>query len=81
MKIRMRYFASLREAAGKAEEEITLPDGAGVAEARALLAERYATLARLLPACTVAVNRAYAEADARLAAGDELVFIPPVGGG
>lgn len=54
---------------------------AGVPEARTLLAERHPALARLLPTCAVAINRAYAAADARLADGDELAFIPPVGGG
>ena len=81
MQIRIRYFASLREAAGQPEEALTLPDGLGVPEAREMLAERHPALARLLPTCAVAVNRAYAAADACLADGDELAFIPPVGGG
>jgi sulfur-carrier protein len=81
MIIRVRYFASLREATGQNEEELTLPEGTGVLEARALLAERYPALERLLPTCAVAVNRAYVAADALLTDGDELVFIPPVAGG
>jgi molybdopterin converting factor subunit 1 len=81
MQIRVRYFASLREAVGRSEEALTLPEGKGVSEARELLAERHPALARLLSTCAVAVNRAYAAADARLADGDELAFIPPVGGG
>jgi molybdopterin converting factor subunit 1 len=81
MRIHIRYFASLREATGQTAEDITLLEEATVATARALLAERYPPLARLLPGCAVAVNRAYVTADAPLHEGDELAFIPPVGGG
>lgn len=81
MQVRIRYFAGLREATVMEDETLTLPDGATAADVRALLGERYPTLVRLLPACAVAVNRAYVAADAPLHAGDELVFIPPLGGG
>ncbi len=82
MQVRIRYFAGLREATKIEGETLDLPDGAvTAAEVRALLGERYPALARLLPPCAVAVNRAYAAADAPLHDGDELVFIPPVGGG
>ncbi|HEX5440281.1 MAG TPA: molybdopterin converting factor subunit 1 [Ktedonobacterales bacterium] len=81
MRVRIRYFAGLREAAKIEGETLDLPDGATAADARALLGERYPALARLLPPCAVAVNRAYVAADAPLHDGDELVFIPPVGGG
>lgn len=81
MQIRMRYFAGLREATGTDGEALTLPDGATADAVRSLLGERYPALARLLPTCAVAVNRAYAATDTPLRAGDELVFIPPLGGG
>lgn len=81
MQVRIRYFASLREAVGADEETFDLPDGATVAQARALLAERRPALAALLPACAAAVDRAYALAETPLRAGVELAFIPPLGGG
>ena len=81
MQVRIRYFAGLREATKIEGEALDLPDGASAADVRALLGERYPALARLLPPCAVAVNRAYVAADAPLHNGDELVFIPPVGGG
>ncbi len=83
MQVRIRYFAGLREATKIEGETLDLPDGAPVtaADVRALLGERYPALARLLPPCAVAVNRAYVAADAPLHDSDELVFIPPVGGG
>ncbi len=81
MQVRIRYFAALREAVGEAEEALDLPDGATVAQARGLLAERRPALAKLLPACAAAVNRGYAQAETPLSDGAELVFIPPLGGG
>jgi molybdopterin converting factor subunit 1 len=81
MQVRIRYFAGLREATKTEGETLDLPDDATAVDVRALLGERYPALARLLPPCAVAVNRAYVAADAPLHDGDELVFIPPVGGG
>jgi sulfur-carrier protein len=81
MQVRIRYFAGLREATKIEGEPLDLPDGATAGDVRALLGERYPALARLLPPCAVAVNRAYVAADVPLHNGDELVFIPPVGGG
>ena len=81
MHIHLRYFAALRETTSRDGEEIELPEGATTATARDALAERYPALAGLLLCCAVAVNRAYAAADAPLHDGDELAFIPPLGGG
>ncbi|HZC04999.1 MAG TPA: molybdopterin converting factor subunit 1 [Ktedonobacterales bacterium] len=81
MQIRIRYFASLREAAGVTEETLDLPGGATVAQARSLLTERRPSLAKLLPTCAAAVNRSYVQAEALLSEGAELAFIPPLGGG
>ncbi|HMJ02450.1 MAG TPA: molybdenum cofactor biosynthesis protein MoaE, partial [Conexibacter sp.] len=78
MVVRIRLFAQLRERAGRAELELDLPDGARVRDA--LAADAVASLADGLP-LVMAVNREYADADAPLAAGDELALIPPVSGG
>jgi molybdopterin synthase sulfur carrier subunit len=81
MLVKVRLFASLREALGRGELQLELPEAATPEDAwralvgvRPALAERRASLA-------VAVNREYAPFDRRLAAGDEVVFIPPVSGG
>lgn len=81
MQIRMRYFAALREATGREAETLELPAGASIAAARDALLARYPALSRLLPRCAVARNHAYVDAQQVLADGDELAFIPPVGGG
>ncbi len=81
MNIHLRYFASLREATGRDTETLDVAAGSDVAAARALLAERYLSAAPILSRCAAALNRAYVAADTPLHDGDELVFIPPVGGG
>ena len=81
MSVRIRYFAALREATGRDEEPLDLPSEATSATVRALLAERYPALANVLPRCAVALNRSYVSADTTLHDGDELAFIPPLGGG
>lgn len=81
MRIHIRYFAALREAAGRDEEMLDAADGASVGAVRDQVGERHVALARLLPRCAVAVNRAYAGLDTILRDGDELAFLPPVGGG
>ena len=82
MQVNVRYFASLREAAAGIEgEPLDVTDGTTVQVARALLGARRPALARILPTCAVAVNRTYVSPETLLAPGDELVFIPPLGGG
>jgi molybdopterin synthase sulfur carrier subunit len=81
MKISIRYFASLREIVGMSEETLAVPEETTVAGMRALLVTRYPRLETLLERCLCAVNRGYVAADSMLHDGDELVFIPPMGGG
>ena len=81
MRVRVRLFASLREAAGEGELELDLPAGATAEDAWRALALRHPALASRRASLTAAVNRRYAPFEAPLAPGDEVVFIPPVSGG
>jgi molybdopterin synthase sulfur carrier subunit len=81
MRVRVRLFASLREAAGAPEVELELPPGASAEAAWHALVERYPALAARRGSLSAAVNRRYAAFDAALAEGDEVVFVPPVSGG
>jgi molybdopterin converting factor subunit 1 len=81
VKVRVRLFAVLREAAGTREAELDLPAGATPEEAWRRLAEAYPALQARRPNLTAAVNRRYATFDQALGEGDELVFVPPVSGG
>jgi molybdopterin converting factor subunit 1 len=77
--VRVRLFASYREAAGTARLEVPLPSGARVGDLVDLLAARLPSL-RTAPGM-VAVNHSYVGADFTLHDGDEAALIPPVSGG
>jgi len=84
MKVRVLYFAGLREALGSAGEEVDLADGvASVADLRARIASRGGTWQQLAQAKNLraAVNQAMVGFDAPVKAGDEVAFFPPVTGG
>jgi sulfur-carrier protein len=84
MQVRLRFFASLREALGP-QGDLVLPDGSRVQDARDALIARGAPFDaalsrhRLLRA---AVNQVLCTDEASpLQDGDELAFFPPVTGG
>ena len=81
MKIRIRYFASFREISGQNEEILTLDDEATITDVRALLLARYPRLRTVMERSVCAVNRGYVAPETVLHEGDEVVFIPPMGGG
>lgn len=81
MKVKVKFFAILRERAGIAEITRELSDGSTVGDLWQALQRDYPKLnvpgIRLL----YAVNKDYVASDHRLAEQDEVVFIPPVSGG
>jgi len=81
MRVRVRLFASLREAVGRSELDLELPDAATAEDAWRRLAESHPALASRRGSLAASVNRRYATFGHALAEGDELVFIPPVSGG
>ena len=81
MRVRVRLFASLREAAGRPELELDLSSGASAEDAWRALARSHPTLAGKRSNLAASVNRRYAPFDTLLNDGDEVVFIPPVSGG
>jgi molybdopterin synthase catalytic subunit len=81
MRVRVRLFASLREAAGQDRLDLDLPEGATAEDAWQRLVEQCPALSARRRSLSAAVNRSYVPFDAPLSAGDEVVFIPPVSGG
>ncbi len=88
MKVRVRYFASLREALGDGEEvEIEVSERgapADIAALRRLLVARGGPHAQALAygrAVRCALDRVMADGDASLRDGAEVAFFPPVTGG
>lgn len=81
MRVRLLYFAVLRDIVGKSEAELTLDTGTRAAEVWERLRREHAQLAGYTHPPMIAINESYAPADAVLRDGDELAFIPPVAGG
>lgn len=81
MKVRLLYFAVLRDITGKSETELTLADGTRAGDVWSAMRQQYAQLAGYEQPPLIAVNEDYARADTPLHDGDELAFIPPVAGG
>lgn len=81
MRVRVRLFASLREAVGEAAAELELAPGATAEDAWRALVGLHPALAPRRASLAAAVNRSYTDWGAVLREGDELAFIPPVSGG
>ena len=77
--LRVRYFALLREQAGRSSEELDTPAGTPQELYAELSARHGLTVgAQFL---RVAINDEFADWRAQLADGDTVVFLPPVAGG
>lgn len=81
MKIKVKFFAILRERAGTAEVTKEIKEGSTVGDLWQALQQEYPKLnvpgIRLL----YAVNQNYVKPENQLSDQDEVVFIPPVSGG
>ena len=80
MKVKLLYFAVLRDIAGKRDDVIELPEGTRAADVWQRFREQHRELRDYAQPMT-AINESYADADQVLRDGDELAFIPPVAGG
>jgi molybdopterin synthase sulfur carrier subunit len=85
MKVKVLYFAGLREQLGKPGEDLELADSVStVAGLRTLLMARGGAWRSALAqgkALRVAVNQEMAQATTPVKPGDEIAFFPPVTGG
>lgn len=81
MKVRLLFFAVLRDIAGGDVRELALAEGTTAGQVWDSLRESYAKLAGFTQPPMVAINEAYASPGTVLRDGDELAFIPPVAGG
>jgi molybdopterin converting factor subunit 1 len=82
VELRILFFASAREAAGRAEATMSC-EGEGICEElfwERLLA-KYPSLASLRGSVRIARNCEYLTTGERLRPGDEAALIPPVSGG
>ena len=81
LKVRLLFFAVLREIAGRSEEVVELPEGSRAGDVWQRLRDEHAALRDYIQPPMIAVNESYVGVDELLRDGDELAFIPPVAGG
>ncbi len=79
--LKLLFFATFKERAGRAQDEISLPEGATVADLKAALGARYPAIAVLMGHALVAVNQNYAFDEETLPEEGEVALFPPVSGG
>jgi molybdopterin synthase catalytic subunit len=81
MRVRLLFFAVLRDIAGADQRTLDLREGTTARDVWQALRGEFAKLADYTQPPMIAVNESYAEPDVLLRDGDELAFIPPVAGG
>jgi molybdopterin synthase sulfur carrier subunit len=82
MRVRVLYFAAVRELVGLEEEALELPAAIRtVGDFVAFLADQRPALAGSMSSVRMARNEVFAEGSEALREGDVLALIPPVAGG
>jgi molybdopterin converting factor subunit 1 len=81
MKVKVKFFAVLRERAGTAGAIQEIKEGSTVRELWEILQRDYPQLAQVQARILYAVNLNYVNGDHILKDEDEVVFVPPVSGG
>jgi molybdopterin converting factor subunit 1 len=81
MRIKIKFFAILKEKFGREEMIKEVAEGTTVAALWDSLRREHPQLAQAKLRLLYAVNRNYVEPDYVLKERDEIVFIPPVSGG
>ena len=81
MKIKIKYFASIREWTGVKEEEVDLPEGSTAEELKRRVQRLHSNIDNQEGTILVAVNGGFVEPSRLLSSGDEVALFPPVSGG
>jgi molybdopterin converting factor subunit 1 len=81
MRVRLLFFAVLRDITGTSEYELELPEGTRATDLWNRLRHQHGELAAYQRPPMTAINETYADADQLLHDGDQVAFIPPVAGG
>jgi molybdopterin synthase catalytic subunit len=80
-RIKVLFFATLRDQLGVKEIEINLPEGSSVSDLKLALIERYSILESRINSLVVAVNKEFAFDEDILPDQAEVALFPPVSGG
>jgi molybdopterin converting factor small subunit len=81
MMVRVLYFASFRDAAGRSEENREIPPGTRVCDLWEILSREFPAFSRFPRMPPAAVYRLSTVGHVILEDGDEVAYLPPVAGG
>ena len=83
MKVKLLYFASIRETVGLSEEIIELDDNTSVLTLKHLLQSKYPKLSEHWNSAIISINKTYSSLDSnqKLNDSDEIAIFPPISGG
>jgi molybdopterin converting factor subunit 1 len=81
MRVTIRLFARLRDAAGAGTLGRDVPAGSSVESVWQMLAREFPAMATSRASLAAAVNAEYSTFAAPVTEGDEIAFLPPVSGG
>lgn len=81
LRIKVLFFGRIRELVGRAEEFEEVTDGSTLADLFDRYAAKYPRLAGFRGSLVASRNQEFAAWDTRIAAGDDIAFLPPVSGG
>lgn len=81
MKIKLKFFAQLRDLTGVDETEMEVAENTTVAELAHLVSERFPEVREHLKVVSFAVDNEYASRKTLLNAGCEVGLLPPISGG
>ena len=79
--LKIHCLGILQSQTGQAEIQIEWPQDGSIETALATLVEKHPAVSNELPRCACAIGDEIVPRSYQLQAGDELVLLPPVGGG
>ena len=81
MKVKVLYFASLKDKLNKNFEYVEVENNSTLKDLKDIIIEKYPFYRDLINSCMIAVNEKYVDQDFPLKENDVVAFITPVGGG
>ena len=81
MRIKVSFFAVLREIAGVAQAELDLPEGCTVGVLKQAILSDFPQLAGGMESAIVAIDQAASEPDRLIAPDMDISIFPPIAGG
>ncbi len=81
MKVKLLFFATLRERAGTRSMDIDIPDGLQVKDLKEKISSELPNLRDSMESVLIAINREYAFEEMPIPENAEIAFFPPVSGG